>query len=73
MEAANGEGGLELALRERPDVIVLDVMLPGEGRLDVLGELSADERTAPIPVVLLTAMTQVEDRLAGGGPGAPTT
>ena len=65
MEAANGEGGLELALRERPDVIVLDVMLPAKDGLTILGELSADERTAPIPVVLLTAMTQVEDRLAG--------
>ena len=65
LEAGNGERGLALAVGERPDVIVLDVMLPAKDGLTVLGELSADERTSEIPVVLLTAMTQVEDRLAG--------
>ena len=65
LEATTGEEGLELALRERPDVIVLDVMLPLRDGLAVLSDLLRDPRTHGIPVILLTAKTQLQDRLAG--------
>jgi DNA-binding response OmpR family regulator len=65
LEAPNGELGLELALRERPDVIVLDVMLPVRDGLSILEELLSDLRTAGTPVILLTAKTQMQDRIEG--------
>lgn len=65
LEALNGERGLEVALRERPDVIVLDLMLPAKDGLAVLGDLRSHETTREIPVILLTAKTLAEDRLAG--------
>ena len=65
MEAPNGERGLELALEERPDAIVLDLMLPVKDGLSVLQDLLSDPRTYGIPVVLLTAKTQLQDRLDG--------
>jgi DNA-binding response OmpR family regulator len=65
LEAPNGESGLELAKQEDPDVIVLDVMLPAKDGISVLTDLATDERTRETPVILLTAKTQAEDRLAG--------
>jgi DNA-binding response OmpR family regulator len=65
IEASSGEAGLELALRERPDVVVLDVMLPKMDGISVLGTLANDEQTREVPVILLTAKTQLEDRRAG--------
>jgi DNA-binding response OmpR family regulator len=65
IEATNGEAGLELALRERPDVVVLDVMLPKMDGISVLGTIANDEQTRDVPVILLTAKTQLEDRRAG--------
>ena len=65
IEATNGEAGLELALREQPDVVVLDVMLPKLDGISVLGTLANDEQTRDLPVILLTAKTQLEDRRAG--------
>jgi DNA-binding response OmpR family regulator len=69
-EAATGEEGLELALADPPDVIVLDVMLPRRDGLSVLEELAATERTCVIPVVLLTAKVRVGDRIRGWTAGA---
>jgi two-component system alkaline phosphatase synthesis response regulator PhoP len=65
LEAPDGETGLELALQKDPEVIVLDVMLPGRDGLSILGDLSADERTVETPVILLSAKTQDEDVMAG--------
>lgn len=65
LEADSGERGLELALLEEPDVIVLDVMLPERDGLSVLEDLGADERTRRTPVILLTAKTREVDRMAG--------
>ena len=65
LEAPNGEHGLDLARSRGPDVIVLDMMLPRKDGLSVLEDLGADDRTRDTPVILLTAKTQVEDRLAG--------
>jgi DNA-binding response OmpR family regulator len=69
IEASTGERAIDLAMRETPDVIVLDVMLPRRDGISVLGDLTTDERTRETPVILLTAKTQAEDRAAGWAAG----
>jgi signal transduction histidine kinase/CheY-like chemotaxis protein len=54
IEAGDGFEGLRRAREESPDVIVLDLGLPGLGGIDVLGHLKRDRRTAPVPVVVAT-------------------
>ena len=62
VEASNGKVGLELARKLQPAVVVLDVMLPKVDGLTVLNELASSEATRDIPVIMLTAKTQLEDR-----------
>jgi DNA-binding response OmpR family regulator len=64
-EAADGREGLELARSTRPDVILLDVMMPGLDGWQVAEELVADERTKDIPIVFLTARADFRDRERG--------
>ena len=64
-EANDGEQGLDVATTARPDLILLDVMLPERDGISILGELSRNPATADTPVVLLTAKAQIEDRLRG--------
>jgi DNA-binding response OmpR family regulator len=64
-EAENGASGIEAARKERPDVILLDVMMPGMDGWDVFGELVKEERTATIPVVFLTARAELRDQARG--------
>ncbi len=54
--AYNGKEGLEKIRANPPDVIVLDVMMPGKDGYEVCKELKADEKYADIPVILLTAV-----------------
>jgi CheY-like chemotaxis protein len=56
--AGSGEEALALAERERPDVILLDVMMPGMDGIATLAKLRADPATAEIPVIFLTAKVQ---------------
>jgi DNA-binding response OmpR family regulator len=63
LEASDGEQGLALAMSEVPDAIVLDLMLPQMDGYGVLFHLLADERTRDIPVLVLTAKAQREDRV----------
>jgi DNA-binding response OmpR family regulator len=72
IEADNGRAGLELARKERPDLVLLDVMMPDVDGWAVARELAADERTRDIPVVFLTARADPADRRLGvqlGGVG----
>ena len=55
LSASSGEIGLELARREPPDLVLLDLHLPGMSGLEVLAALRADERTSAIPVAALSA------------------
>jgi DNA-binding response OmpR family regulator len=64
-EAADGRSGLEQAREDPPDVILLDVMMPGLDGWQVAEELLADERTRTIPIVFLTARAEVRDRARG--------
>src|SRR5947207_2276701 len=66
-EAADGVAGLELARRRRPDLVILDVMLPGTGGLAILEALRADPALAAIPVVVVTAWPQMEDEALEAG------
>lgn len=70
IKAHDGLEGTELALRERPDLILLDLMLPGRNGYAVFRELRRDPRTANTPVIILTAKAQTEDRIAGLEAGA---
>ena len=64
-EAPDGRTGLEVARAEKPDAILLDVMMPGLDGWGVAEELVADERTAAIPIVFLTARADLRDRARG--------
>lgn len=69
-EARDGDEAVDCARRLRPDVIVLDMMMPGRSGLEVLAELGADPATAEIPVVMLTARSQAAHREAAARAGA---
>ena len=72
LEAADGRQGLELARKERPDLVLLDVMMPELDGWSVARELAADEETRDIAIVFLTARADPADRRLGeqlGGVG----
>jgi two-component system phosphate regulon response regulator PhoB len=70
LRADDGEVGLQLAYLEKPDLIVLDLMLPTLNGIGVLKGLKRDARTINTPVILLTARAQTEDRIQGLTMGA---
>jgi CheY-like chemotaxis protein len=65
--ANGGEAGLRLARESRPDVVLLDVMMPGMDGPATFGHLQADPATWDIPVILLTAKVQVGQRQVWDG------
>jgi DNA-binding response OmpR family regulator len=65
LEASDGEAGLELARAERPDVVLLDVMMPVLDGWQVAEKLLEDERTREIPIIFLTARAELRDRERG--------
>jgi DNA-binding response OmpR family regulator len=65
LEAADGPAGLEKARAERPDVVLLDVMMPGLDGWRVAEELLDDPSTRSIPIVFLTARAELRDRARG--------
>ena len=68
--APDGKAGLEVARAHRPDLILLDLMMPGMDGLEVCRRLREDARTAGIPVILLTAKATEADRVVGLEMGA---
>jgi two-component system cell cycle response regulator DivK len=62
IEATSGEEAVELATTHLPELILMDVQLPGMDGIEALGHIRADERTAAIPVVALTAQAMSGDR-----------
>lgn len=68
--ASNGTEALKAAAEQRPDVIVLDLMLPGLSGLDVLQALRKQEETRDVGVILLTARREEVDRIRGLSLGA---
>src|SRR5579862_3998169 len=70
LSADNGPRALELADSEVPDIILLDVMMPRMDGFEVCRRLKAHPRTADLPVVMVTALSDVADRLRGLEAGA---
>jgi two-component system alkaline phosphatase synthesis response regulator PhoP len=65
LEAADGAKGLDLARVDQPDVVLLDVMMPGLDGWRVAEELLEDDRTSGIPIIFLTARAEFRDRARG--------
>jgi CheY-like chemotaxis protein len=64
LEACDGDEALACARRERPDLVLLDLMMPGRSGSEVLRALRSDPATAATPVIMLTARAQAADRAA---------
>jgi DNA-binding response OmpR family regulator len=65
LEAADGPAGLEEARAYAPDVVLLDVMMPGLDGWQVAEQLLQDDRTSEIPIIFLTARAEFRDRARG--------
>jgi len=70
VSALSGEEALAQCLRTMPDIVLLDVMMPGMDGFEVCRRLKADPRTLHIPVVMVTALDQISDRVKGLEAGA---
>jgi len=70
LSAHSGEDAFNKAVNESPHLVILDVMMPGQGGIETCRQLKQDQRTADIPVVLLTAKSSSQDREAGLAAGA---
>ena len=66
LTAASGEAALAAVTVERPDLVVLDIGLPGMDGLEVCARLRAESRNATLPIIMLTARTQLDDIVTGG-------
>lgn len=68
--ARSGNEAFTLALSEQPDIVILDVMMPDSDGIETCRRLKQDERTANLPVILLTARSGRDDRRLGREAGA---
>ncbi len=64
IQAHDGGEGISLTKLEQPDIIILDLMLPGQNGLQLFKTLQADSRTKDIPVIMLSARAEPADRIA---------
>ncbi|PYG25580.1 response regulator transcription factor [Pelagimonas varians] len=67
---SNGEDAADVVRAKSPDVLILDVMLPGRSGYDILRELRGDAATQALPVLMLTARGQTKDREMAESAGA---
>ena len=70
LTAVNGLEGLRKAKEENPDLLVLDVMLPGIDGYEICHRLRAESQTAQLPILMLSAKGQAADKATGLGVGA---
>lgn len=70
LEAKNGEEALRIAKEERPDLVIVDILMPRIDGFDVCRMLKSDPETKPLKVILLTALAQDFDRKKGIEVGA---
>jgi CheY-like chemotaxis protein len=70
VEARDGDESLERARSAEPDLVLLDVLMPGRSGLEVLRELRSDPKLAQTPVIMLTARAQAADLEAAEAAGA---
>jgi two-component system alkaline phosphatase synthesis response regulator PhoP len=65
LAAVRGDSGLELARKEKPDLLILDLMLPGLDGIEICKILKQNEKTAALPIVMLTAKGTEADKVVG--------
>ncbi len=65
--ANKGKKGIQIARKEKPDLILLDIMMPGIDGFEVLKRLKANEETQSIPVIMLTAKDEDESKIKASG------
>jgi DNA-binding response OmpR family regulator len=65
ISATDGDSGLNIAVKHRPALIVLDLMMPGKDGLEVCRQLRGDPRTNRVPIIMLTAKATEADRVVG--------
>ncbi len=70
LTAENGADGVALAREELPDVVLMDIVMPGLNGFQATRQLSKDEKTAHIPVVIVTTKDQETDKVWGQRQGA---
>lgn len=63
--ANGGREGMEIVLREKPDLVLLDLMMPDMDGWEVYQQIKANEETKPIPVIVVTAKSQSIDKVLG--------
>jgi DNA-binding response OmpR family regulator len=68
--ATEGASALEMMAIDQPDLVLLDVMMPGVDGIEVMRQLRSDSRTSTLPVIMLTAKTMTADRVLGLAAGA---
>jgi len=62
LEAVTGEDGVKLATEQKPDLVLMDIQLPGINGIEALGQLRANPVTEKIPVIAVTASVMQQDR-----------
>lgn len=70
LQAKGGERAIEIARKAQPDIILLDIKMPGMDGYETIKRLKADETTRDIPVIFLSALNQIEDKVRGFECGA---
>jgi twitching motility two-component system response regulator PilH len=70
LTASDADEGIQVARRERPDLILMDVVMPGLNGFQATRELSSDPETSSIPVIIVTRKNQQVDRVWGMRQGA---
>ncbi|OHD15196.1 MAG: hypothetical protein A2Y38_04795 [Spirochaetes bacterium GWB1_59_5] len=70
LQAKSGERALQIAAKARPDLILLDIKMPGMDGFETIKRLKADPATADIPVIFISALNQIEDKVQGFRSGA---
>jgi DNA-binding response OmpR family regulator len=68
--ATDGQSGLEIGLKHKPDLVLLDLMMPGMSGLEVCKQLRGDARTRRVPIIMLTAKAAETDKIVGLEMGA---
>src|SRR5690349_8893586 len=68
--ATDGASGLEIGLRHKPDLVLLDLMMPGMNGMEVCKQLRSDARTSRVPIIMLTAKASETDKIVGLEMGA---
>ena len=70
LQAFDGQGGIDAAKKEKPDLIILDVMMPGMDGFEVAERLNRMKETKGIPIIMLSSAAQFKDKMKGLESGA---